>query len=100
EYFAAVGLAAAGMPTLLMRPTFDRRGHRLATKWDQVIIALCGIVSNPDLTVSHVAEVDPFLALECIASGINVSIDTRDQVISYLMHFIALENNGRVAAAL
>lgn len=100
EYFAAVGLSSAGLPTMLTRPTFDRAGLRLATKWDQVIIALCGIVSNPDLTVSYVAEVDPFLALECIGSGINVSIDTRDQVIAYVLSFVEAEPTGRIAAAL
>lgn len=100
EYLAAVGLAGLGLPTKLLRPKFDRRGARIARKWDQVIIALSGIVAEPDWVVLDVMEVDPYLALECIASGIPVTSVTKQQVISQLKRFVESdETDGRIAAA-
>jgi HEAT repeat protein len=99
EYLAAVGLAQVGLPTKLARPRFDRRGGRVATKWDQVIIALSGISSKPDWIVRDVAEVDPCLALECVASGIRVSETTRRSAIEHLQAFTSDDGvEGRVAA--
>jgi HEAT repeat protein len=98
EYFAAVGLEQVGLPTRLTRPRFDAYGGRTVTKWDQVIVALSGIASNSDAIVRSVAEVDPYLALECIASGIRVTEYTYQQVVSQLTNMLEAEGVGGVAA--
>ncbi len=43
EYFAALGVARAGLPTKLTRPQFNPSGERIPHKWDQVIVALSGM---------------------------------------------------------
>jgi HEAT repeat protein len=104
EYFAALGLARSGLTTRLAPPVLDRGGQRQPTRWDRPIVILCGILPsippNPDSNVWSVAQTDPFLALLCIACGINVQDDT-------LLHLLALlrdgvrtgEQDSRVAAA-
>ena len=41
-------------------------------KWDAVKTILIGLDANPDATLREIANVNPFLALECIASGVKV----------------------------
>ena len=48
---------------------------RRSGKWDQVIIALCGIVENPEEIVSKLARIDPLLAVDCLQSGIVISLE-------------------------
>jgi HEAT repeat protein len=99
EYLAAVGVSQVGIPPKLMRPRFDKRGSRLARKWDQVIIALSGIVIKPDWIVREVSEVDPYLALDCVASGIPVDESTRQQAIEGLKNYVSDDgSDGRIAA--
>jgi len=94
EYFAALGLARAGLPTRLEQPRFNDLGSRIPGKWDSVIVALCGIWPEPDSIVRAVAEVDPLLALQCLASGIDVSSATREQAISLGLSAIQPHNNA------
>jgi HEAT repeat protein len=99
EYLAAVRLIPVGLATKLMQSRFDRWGNRVAQKWDRVIVALSGIAPNPDAVVRVVAEVDPFLALECIASGISVSAEAQEETIARLKQMLINDgNDGRVAA--
>lgn len=84
EYFAALGLARTGLQTCLSPPQLDASGQRLPTRWDRAIVILCGILPNPDANVWTVAQVDPFLALACIADGINVQDRTLLKIIPLL----------------
>jgi HEAT repeat protein len=100
EYYAAVGLERSDLQTKLMSPSFDERGDRIASKWDQVIVLLAGIVPNPDDVIREVAEVDPYLVGEAIASGVRVSDYVYDQTIANLTEDAAASaQTGRVAAA-
>jgi len=86
EYFAAVHLARLPLAGHIEEPRLywhTRRGH-IAGKWDQVIIALSGLV-DADPVVSYIAEVNPLLAGDCIASGVNVSTETRAAVQARLV---------------
>lgn len=75
EYFAAIKLKQLGLHSRLKPPTISSLfvAYREPSKWDQVIIALCGISSDSDSTVRQIIPEDPWLAAECIASGINIS---------------------------
>ena len=54
----------------------------------------------PDLIVSEVSEVDPYLALECVASGIKISPTAYEQAIARLQQYVeAADIDGRIAAA-
>ncbi len=100
DYFAALGLARHGLPTRLSQPSFDAVGQRIPNKWDAVMIALCGIAHDPDMVIRAVSEVDPYLALDCIASGVDVSPMTREQIVTHVLGVLRFKNQaGRVAAA-
>lgn len=100
EYFAAVGLNRIDLITRLRTPQFDPSGERLAGRWDQVVVMMAGIAPNPDALIRDVAEIDPFLAGEAIASGVRVSAPVYDSVNISLTSFAqGLAQDGRVAAA-
>ncbi len=92
EYFAAAGLFAVGYETRLSRPVFDSSG-RDTSKWDKVIVALCGIVSDPSLVVNKVVSIDAFLADDCLRSGIEVTPATHKLFITSLS--AALHDSNR-----
>lgn len=84
EYFAAVALNDLSLWGRVAHPRFEWSG-RSASKWNQVIIALCGSAPHKaDTLVQEVSEQDPYLAAMCIASGANVSEATQQSVIASL----------------
>ena len=100
EYFAALGLIRNGLPTRLEQAQIDPSGRRVSGKWDAVIVALCGVTPNADAIVRSVSEVNPFLALECVASGIHVTSATQDLAVTHVLSAIRPKGDaGRVAAA-
>lgn len=100
EYFAALGLARTGLTTRLSPPALDSGGQRRPTRWDRAIVMLCGVLPNPDANVWSVAQVDPFLALECIAGGITVQEKTLLQIFRLLTSGVRVGvPDSRVATA-
>lgn len=85
DYFAALGLLHVGLPTRLSHPRFDDQGERAASPWDPVIVLLTGIAPSPDAAVLAVAEVDPYLALRCVAAGANIAPTTYHQLITQVL---------------
>jgi len=82
EYFAAVELSKHDISDYLedINRSIADIPLRSSTKWDRVIIALCGLTSEPDQTLLVIAQHDPHLALMCIESGIKVTEDTQSQI--------------------
>ena len=100
EYFAALSLRRLGLAARLPRPAVDPGGRYLPGKWDQVVIIHCCISSNADKHVLEIARNNPFLALECIIGGVDVSHRVVDPVIGALLqeaHTSA--SDARVATA-
>ena len=63
EYFAAAALKSRRKLIPISPSSFDQiYGSRLATKWDEVLTALCGIADDPDRVVQEIAQTDPWLA--------------------------------------
>jgi hypothetical protein len=93
EYFAGVQLLRVGVGERVRSPTFVGPDafstlsgvRRNAGAWDQAIIAACGIAPNPDAMVSSVATANPYLALECLASGVLVSDSVRIALLHSLI---------------
>lgn len=85
EYFAAIGLRTVGITAKLSKVNMvefyefatsnELTRKRAPTLWDQVIIALCGLIPNPNEYLLEIAQLDPYLALLCLQSGIKFSID-------------------------
>jgi len=109
ECFAAVELKRYELSKILQRPQIER-GARKDSRWDQVVIALCGICGmyeprdNPDNIVNYALKTkDPYLAAICISSGIKVSESTIKKTVDQLIENIAisdwLDSEGRSRVA-
>lgn len=72
EYFASIRLGQVGLKGRLTGPQISNFHGREGNKWDGVIVALSGNVVDPDAVVWSIASIDPWVASECIASGIQV----------------------------
>jgi HEAT repeat protein len=99
QYFAAMGLQADGLPTKLTRPQFDPTFQRIPRKWDSIMTMLVGIVPNPDAVILNIAEVDPYLALQCIFCGVHLEERTYRAVIQRQLDLMSSEKDYRVAMA-
>ncbi|MBZ0315539.1 MAG: HEAT repeat domain-containing protein [Anaerolineae bacterium] len=91
EYFAAVGLSRVEFETKLRKPSFGYFG-RTVGKWDEAVIALCGLLADSSSVIIQITGIDPLLAADCLASGIEVSDSARAKVIDTLS--AALNNNN------
>ena len=100
EYFGAVNLSLSDLVLRLMSARFDDWGLRLAQRWDGVVILMSGYLPTPESLIRSVAEIDPYLAARCIASGVRVPETLFDQIVATLEE-LAFEpqNRGRVEAA-
>ncbi len=85
EYFAAEEALRYGV-TKLMQPPVVNQNRRIAQKWDQVIIAACGIAPDPDAILMEIASKDFYLAAECIASGIKVRQETVQKIVGRVLN--------------
>lgn len=97
DYFAALGLQEEGVYTRLMPPHFDRNGRRTPTKWDMPVRLLVGLSESPDLLIQTIADVDPYLAIQCLNDGLPVSDATRHHVTEHLIY--QLETEACIEAA-
>ena len=99
NYFAALGLQYIGLPTRLTRPEFDSTFQRLPKKWDPIITMLVGVVQHPDSVILNIAEVDPYLALQCIFCGVHLEERTYKMVVKQQLDMMKTEGDYRVAVA-
>ncbi len=74
EYFAAIGLNVVGINHIdIENQNLNTEFNfliksRTANKWDQVIIALCGIVEEPLQILSNIVKNNPLLGVDCLLS--------------------------------
>ena len=96
DYFAAEGLARRswramkdGIDTYISAEDDELIYGRYLSKWDQVVMALCGVPHvDPDAVVEHALDDDPRLAALCIGNGAKVSDVVRNKVINRLLQAI------------
>ena len=81
EYFASIELQRIGVQNKLTPPQFYSWG-RIPNAWDYVIISLCGVSPH---TVSEITHSDPYLAAQCIATGVSVSDSVRQVLAKELV---------------
>src|SRR5262249_7817789 len=69
EFFAAVELNLRQIPSLFGPSAISYSEtllNQLWEKWRQIVIALCGIATNPDEILKHLTTVSPLFAKQCI----------------------------------
>lgn len=89
--FAAFTLTEAPIHDQMGYTEFDSQGRRIAHHWDSVIVALAGILDDPERLLLQVADIDPYLALDALA-GVQVRADIADTIYERLMHFALSAN--------
>ena len=70
---------------------------QLGSKWSEAVIALCGIVPNPEAIVLDAIKSDVHLAGRCVDSGIAVSNKIRHRIVTKLNQ--ELSSSGKVLVA-
>ena len=100
NYFAAIALINHDFTTMLTKPLVNEGGVYQPGKWDQPIVILSGLIAEKRVDLLAIAKQNPFLALECLASGTNVSDRLIDPVIGQLIQVANTpDNDARVATA-
>jgi hypothetical protein len=99
EYFAAKHMDYQKLDVKFETPYFGASGRR-SSKWDQIIIALCGITENNISILEKLGTKDPFLAAECISNGITVPTEIIKQISRKLFEALAHKNSFVRCAAI
>ncbi len=111
EYFAAVGFRNAGtdagsilpqyrhLPGGTQQDVLKSTGRRTG-KWDEVLVALCGIVDHPDELVIKLLESDPYLATRCVQSGVLLDPETRRKTLDRLIATLRATDQPIAVAAM
>lgn len=78
EYFAAVELASRDWGPFIEPYELDVQQWHVrvkAHKWDEPLVALCGLLPEPSGLARRVAEANPFLGARCLQGGVDLSPD-------------------------
>ncbi|NEO55631.1 MAG: CHAT domain-containing protein [Okeania sp. SIO3B5] len=84
DYFLAVTLKSKGLNSILKKPTIFN-GKRLIESWDYPIIALSGLVNEPNEIIKQIAEKDPYLSAMCLDSGVKVNDEALEFIVTKLV---------------
>ena len=106
ESFAAVRLLQVGLGQRIAPLRFSPRSFvfpgsdRTVGKWDEVVVAACGLSEDPDGLMRQVAALDPLLACGCVGSGVVASSETAAEIARSLRKSIrsreqAIDSAGR-----
>jgi HEAT repeat protein len=85
DYFAAAGMSLMELRMRLRAPQFDGRGRRMFTHWDSVLQFAVALYSNPEEMLRNIAEIDPYLAAECIDEVRDISENALGTVLDPLL---------------
>jgi HEAT repeat protein len=100
EYFAASKIVDTRINTFLTKPYFSKyTGHRVNSKWEQVLIAKCGTIQNTELFLELITPINPFLVVDCLDSGVSVSVPLLNVVQNKIRTYLdAKQSSARIAA--
>ena len=100
DYYAALALAKHDITRNVFPPQLGRGGVYQPHKWDRPVIILSGLLPEHQVNLVEIARQNPFLALECIASGLNVSDRLIEPIMGRLIQIAnTKESDARVATA-
>ena len=98
-YFAARGVRERPIQELVTDPVFNGAELRVSKALDPVIILLAGLSNDPAQTVTQIADIDPFLAMECVYGGLPLSAEAVQALARHLLSSPYVKNQqGRVSA--
>ncbi len=86
DFYASLRLTPLDISVRLQRPQFTADGLRVAGKWDIPLYMMSGFMPASDALVRAVAEIDPYLAAECVDFGAHVTPNVIEQVVENLLN--------------
>ncbi len=98
-YFAALHLMSLEPAAWLQPPQFDPSENRIPQPLDPVAIIAAGLLPDVATYLGRIAAIDPYLALECAASGVQLADETYARLVETLLNAPPVTaGGGRVAA--
>ncbi len=86
DFYASLHLTPLDISVRLQRPQFAPDGLRIAGKWDIPLYMMSGFMPASDALVRAVAEVDAYLAAECVAFGAQVTPFVLELIVENLLN--------------
>ncbi|MBE2183795.1 MAG: HEAT repeat domain-containing protein [Anaerolineae bacterium] len=86
DFYASLHLTPLDISVRLQRPQFTPDGLRIAGKWDIPLHMMSGFMPASDALVRTVAEVDAYLAAECVAFGAQVTPFVLELIVENLLN--------------
>lgn len=99
EYFAAAALMGTPLAEKIATPVFGY-GGRLPSKWDESVVALCGLYPDASQIVTEIMGRDAWLAARCVIGGATVDEATRSSLLQTLINALQRPDwSARASAA-
>jgi HEAT repeat protein len=95
--FAALHLKNQNVDEYLAYTQFDESGRRVSHHWDAVLVALAGVLDDPEPLLLHLSEVDPYLALEAMITR-DIRAEVRDTVYEQFMRYALTHDTAQYPA--
>ena len=100
EYFAAVAQRDGSFLRQVRAPVTGEGGERQQDSREMMIITAACLAPRPEETLLAINRINPFLALRCIANGIDVPPRSVEPVIGNLVRVAhSAQHDARVATA-
>ena len=91
-YFAGLYLKREGYNHALQRPEFEEDGTLKSRLWDDTVAVMSGIVDDPNTFVRSLADVNAYLAIQCIETGNHINEETQRAVLNRLIYYASVED--------
>jgi HEAT repeat protein len=100
SYFASFKLQdLTTLQSVISPPTFSHHLWRTPTVWDCAVMIAAGLNEQTDAFITAVAATDPYLALQCVADGVNISADCYQGILDQLIHSMRISGDNRIVLA-
>ncbi|MBL8155686.1 MAG: HEAT repeat domain-containing protein [Anaerolineae bacterium] len=100
SYFASFKLQDLSvLQSVLTIPTFTQHLWRTPTGWDSAIMIAAGLSEQPDALVAVVAEIDPYLALQCVADEVDISAGCYQTILDRIVQSMRSDGDNRIVLA-
>lgn len=81
----------------LAHTEFDEQGRRVSHHWDAPLVALAGVLDDPEAMLTHIADVDPYLAVEAMI-GRDVRGEVFEVILERFMQYAVEHQTGQYTA--
>lgn len=100
SYFASFKLHDLDvLQSVITLPTFSHHLWRTPTVWDTAVMIAAGLNDRPDAFITAVADIDPYLALQCMTGGVNITPECYQNILDRIIQSMRADGDNRIALA-